>query len=141
MTNCAFPFTDKGSWHDEIGFVKKYFRKFHHRGQMAAYRDRVHAENAEAELARSNNKDTDVTMSNHTITKPTVRFSEPSEITYYCYEPEEAMAECPGYMTSNRRAWAEVSFEPGHQIKLDARVRVWYHFRKRKNEVFYYGEG
>ncbi|UQC77302.1 uncharacterized protein CLUP02_02769 [Colletotrichum lupini] len=130
----------KGSWHEEIGFVKKFFRKYHHRGQMTAYRDRVHAEIVEAELARSNSKDADVPVSNYTITKPTVRFSEPLEITYYCYEPEEAMVEYPGYMTSNRRAWAEVSFQPGHQIKLDG-VRMWYHFRKRKNEMFYFGEG
>ncbi|KAJ0304519.1 hypothetical protein COL516b_005876 [Colletotrichum fioriniae] len=128
----------KGSWLEEIGFVKKYFRKHHHRAQMAAYMDRVRAENANAELAKSNGKNTDVPMGDYTITKPTVHFSEPMEMTYYCYEPEEAMAEYPGYMTSNRRAWAEVSFEPGNQVKSDG-FRMWHRCRKRRNGMFYYG--
>ncbi|KAJ0333335.1 hypothetical protein COL5a_001039 [Colletotrichum fioriniae] len=105
---------------------------------MAAYMDRVRAENANAELAKSNGKNTDVPMGDYTITKPTVHFSEPMEMTYYCYEPEEAMAEYPGYMTSNRRAWAEVSFEPGNQVKSDG-FRMWHRCRKRRNGMFYYG--
>jgi hypothetical protein len=128
---------------EELGYLKKYFRKCRHIAQMVAYIDRVHAEDANTALARTdqsngNDNDTDVPMGNHIITKPTVHFSEPLERTYYCFEPEEAMTEYPGYVTSNRRAWAEVSFEPGNEIKLD-RFRTWYRCRRRRNGVFYYG--
>ncbi|KAK1634629.1 hypothetical protein BDP81DRAFT_395908 [Colletotrichum phormii] len=131
----------QGSLEQELGYLQKYFRKCRHIAQMVAYIDRVRAEDADAELARtdqSNGKDTDVPTGNHIITKPTVHFSEPLEMTYYCFEPEEAMTEYPGYVTSNRRAWAEVSFEPGNEIKLD-RFRMWYRCRRRRNGMFYYG--
>ncbi|KAL2881653.1 hypothetical protein SGCOL_002800 [Colletotrichum sp. CLE4] len=131
----------QGSLEEELGYLKKYFRKRRHIAQMVAYIDRVRAEDAGDELARtgqSNGNDTDVPIGNHVITKPTVHFSEPLEMTYYCFEPEEAMTEYPGHATSNRRAWAEVSFEPGNEIKLD-RFRTWYRCRRRRNGMFYYG--
>ncbi|KAK7453093.1 hypothetical protein Landi51_04088 [Colletotrichum acutatum] len=85
------------------------FRKYHHKAHMAAYKDRLLAENAEAELAKTNVQDADIPMGDYTTTKPTFHFPE--------------------------RAWAEVSLAPGDQAKLDG-VWMWHYYRKRKNEKF-----